>query len=300
MTVPEWLRRAAREPLVHFVLLGAAMFVLFALVRKQADIEPDRIVVTPSQVKHLATGFTLTWRRPPNAEELKGLVSDYIREEVYYREAVALGLERDDSVIRRRLQQKMEFVAQDVGSLAEPTDADLQAFIDKHPQQFQREERYTFEQRFFNPQRHPATMDRDIQAALAELRRANADDTVSDIGDTFLLADHFDAIPAGEVVKLFGEDFASSVRAAAPGQWMGPVKSGYGLHLVRLVAKSGSQPVALGDAGVRESVRTAWSSAQRARINEAYYQRLLSRYTVVVEEPAIPEGGGTKGPDARK
>jgi hypothetical protein len=281
MSAGAWLRRAAREPLLHFVALGALLFAIYASVHRGEDASPDKIVVTRTQLQHLATGFSLTWRRPPNAEELQGLVNDYIREEVYYREAVAMGLERDDSVVRRRLQQKMEFVSQDVVSVAEPTDQDLRAFLAAHREAFQGEERLTFEQIYFDPQRHKGSLDADARAVLVKSRSAQASEDISALGDPFLLADRFESIPMGEVTKLFGEKFAAGIRVVSPGEWSGPVASGYGIHLVRVTAHDAGAAPAFEH--IRDQVKREWFDAQRQKTNEDFYQKMLSRYTIVIE-----------------
>jgi hypothetical protein len=148
------MRRLLREPLLHFLLLGAGLFLVHGLVRKNETREPDRIVVSLAQIEQMATGFAKTWQRPPTPEELGDLVRDRVREEVYCREALALGLERDDTIIRRRLRQKMEFVSDDIAALAEPTDADLEEHLRTHPDSFRVEARYAFRHVVLDPQKH--------------------------------------------------------------------------------------------------------------------------------------------------
>jgi hypothetical protein len=279
------LTRLAREPLVHFLVLGGALFVLFAAVNQHSTSEPGKIVVTQGQVEHLAVGFARTWRRPASPEELEGLIRDYIREEVYYREAVAMGLDRDDAVIRRRLRQKLEFVSEDVASLAEPSDADLRALLESHPEKFQTERRSTFNQVYLDPERHRGTIARDATTLRAHLQRTGAEVDLANAGDPFLLADRFEGIPRQEVVKLFGEPFAAALDRLPTGVWEGPVASGYGSHLVRLVERTESRVPALDD--VRDRVRREWADAQRQKANEAFFQKLLGQYTVTIERPKV-------------
>ena len=120
-----------REPLLHFLLLGAAIFGAYRLLSDARATQPGNIVVTQGRIEALVAAFTRTWQRPPTASEREGLIRDYIREEVYVREAIALGLDQDDMVIRRRLRQKLEFVSEDLTAPAEPTDGQLQRVPDR-------------------------------------------------------------------------------------------------------------------------------------------------------------------------
>lgn len=277
------MKRILKEPLVHFLLLGAVMFAVFSVVSKRTGGEPGEIVVTKGQIEHLATGFARTWQRPPTTEELDGLVRAYIRGEVYYREAVKMGLDRDDTVIRRRLQQKMEFLSEDVAATAEPTEEDLQAFLQAHPDTFRVEQRVTFGQVFLNPERHRETLAADAAKLLAALNQAGATADLSTLGDSFLLEHQFDAVPAAEVAKLFGEMFAAKLAELTPGQWQGPVESGYGAHLVFIQERTPGRIPSLAD--VRDTVRREWANARRLEANEKFFQGLLKRYTITVERP---------------
>ena len=277
------MKKLLREPLVHFLLLGAGLFVAFGLVGERTGSEPGEIVATQGQIESLAIGFARTWQRPPTDTELEGLIQDYIREEVYYREAMALGLDKDDIVIRRRLRQKMEFVTDDVAAQAEPTDDELSAYLKAHPETFRVERRFTFSQVYLNPDRHGQNLARDAELLLAKLNEAGGKADVSALGDPFLLSHEFEAVPGSEVAKQFGEAFAAKLGALSPGQWQGPVESGYGVHLVFVGQRTGGRVPALEE--VREAVRREWANAERLEANEKLYQGLLKRYTVTIERP---------------
>src|SRR5579864_1607489 len=135
-----------REPLLHFILLGAVIFAVFGFVNRHRTDKPGEIVVTQGDLENIITGFTRTWQRPPTEDELRGLVRDYIREEAAYREALALGLDRDDMIVRRRLQQKLEFLSDDLATRTQPSDADLQSFLEAHKGMFQTEPLVSFRQ----------------------------------------------------------------------------------------------------------------------------------------------------------
>ena len=280
--------RLLREPLLQFLLLGAALFAASGLLSTRTGDEPQTIVVTQGQIESMATGFSRTWQRPPTGPELEGLIRDHVREEVYCREAIALGFDRDDPVIRRRLRQKMEFVTEDVAAQAEPTDADLRAYLQAHPDAFRSEQRLSFSQIYLNPERRRETLARDIERLLVQLRKAGARADVAAFGDSFLLEHRFDAAPASEIAKQFGESFAAKLAELPLGEWQGPVESGYGVHLVLLTERTERRIPALDE--VHDAVRREWANARRKEANESFYAGLLKRYTVTIEKPKSPDG----------
>jgi PPIC-type PPIASE domain len=280
------MKRLLKEPLVHFLLLGAAIFAAYNWLPNRSGAEAGKIVITQGQIEHLATGFAKTWQRPPTVEELAGLVRDHVREEVYYREARALGLDKDDTVIRRRLRQKMEFVSDDIAAQAEPTDDELHAYLQAHPDSFRVEPRFTFRQVYLNPDKRGENLVRDAAQLLVQLNQAGGKADASALGDSFLLEHQFAAVPASEVAKQFGEKFAAKLPGLTSGQWQGPVESGYGVHLVLVSERTAGRLPALAE--VRDAVRLEWGNARRLEANENFYQELQKRYTVTIEglEPA--------------
>jgi hypothetical protein len=277
------MNKLLREPLLHFLLLGAAIFAAYSLLSKRSSEEPGRIVITQGQIANLADGFAKTWQRPPTDQELAGLVRDHVREEIYYREAVALGLDKDDTVIRRRLRQKMEFISDDIAAQTEPTDAELNAYLKAHPARFPVEQRFTFRQVYLNPDKHRANLAGDTAQLLAQLRQSGDKVDLSVVGDAFLLEHDFTAMPSGEVSKQFGEPFAAKLSELSLGQWQGPAESGYGVHLVKISERSEGRLPALAD--VRDVVRREWDNDRRQEANEKYFQGLSKRYVVSIEQP---------------
>ena len=140
-----------REPLFQFLLLGAGIFLVYSVVKGPAEVKPNRVVIEETRVLRLAEQFQRTWMRPPTRQELKGMVEDFVKEEVLYREAQALGLDQDDLVIRRRLRQKMEFLNEDLTESQAPTDEELQAYFDANQKRFRRPDRFSFQQVYINP-----------------------------------------------------------------------------------------------------------------------------------------------------
>ena len=275
--------KVLREPLLHFVLLGAAMFVIYGLASEERGGKPGHIVVTRGTVDNLAATFARVWRRPPTDQELEGLIQEYVREEVLYREALALGLDRDDTLIRRRLRQKLEFVSEDVAAQAEPSDDDLRAYLQAHPEAFAIEPRFTFRQVYLDSQRRGASLARDVDRLLAELQQAGDNADPATFGDASLLAHQFESFSAADVRKAFGDTFVAGLSALTPGQWQGPVPSGYGVHLVYVSERTEGRIPELAD--VRDAVRREWANARRLEASEEFYETLLQRYTVTVERP---------------
>jgi PPIC-type PPIASE domain len=277
------LMKFIREPLFHFLLLGATIFAVYGLATRHKTDKPGEIVVTQGTLENLVTGFTRTWQRPPTEEELQGLVRDYIREEGAYREALALGLDRDDMIVRRRLRQKLEFLSDELATRTEPGDAELQSFLQTHTGLFQSEPLFSFRQIYFNPQLHGGNLRRDMARALEDLERAGSRANTADLGDPFLLERGFENVSLSDVKRTFGDQFASAVAALQLGMWQGPIDSGYGTHLVFVAQRSEGRLPALDE--VRDQVRREWLDAKRGEATEKFYQAILSRYKVKIELP---------------
>jgi hypothetical protein len=272
-------RTLLREPLLHFLLLGAGLFLLYGWIGGPAVGEGSDIIITQGRIAQLAAGFERMRQRPPDRAEVDELIADAIREEIYYREAKALRLDEDDVLVRRRLRQKLEFLSEDTAPVPEPTDAQLQAFLDANAERFRLEPRLSFRHVYFNPQRNAAGEDGAI-AVLRDLR-SGAVRHVDALGDPFLLARRFERTTASELTQLFGEGFATALQDLPPGMWHGPVKSGYGVHLVQVQSRDAERMPMLAD--VREGVRQEWLHDWRQRENARFYAELRDRYTVTVE-----------------
>lgn len=271
-----WLR----EPLLHFLLLGAALFVLFRLVG--GDVQaPKEIVVTEARVEALAENFARTWMRPPTAQELTGLVEDYVKEEIFYREAVTMGLDRDDVVIRRRLRQKLEFISEDVATAVEPTEQQLLGYLDQHAEKFVEPARLSFQQVFFSPERRADAAMRDAEKLLAQLRSGSVPADPSESGDATLLPPGLEAATPQEIASTFGEDFALQLDEAPVGQWTGPLRSSFGWHVLRVSERIPGAAPSLPQ--IRPIVAREWQSEQRQKLSDEFYHAMRSQYDVRVE-----------------
>ncbi len=282
--------KLVREPLVHFVLIGAGVFALYALVAgDDQDATRGTIVVTEGRVQQLAQVFAKTWQRSPSPEELRGLVDAYIKEEVYYREALKIGLERDDTLIRRRMQQKMEFVTEPADEVLQPDDTTLQAYLDAHKADFRVEPRFAFEQVFLNPDKPGDAAPVRAEETLKVLKAF--DGIPPDVGDPTLLPGEMPLSPLGGIARNFGETFATSLTDIPEDEWAGPIKSAYGLHLVRVTKRIDGYDPDLDE--VRDAVAQKWRAEKRDEFQAQAYDQLLAKYDVVLPNPEAeaPEPG---------
>jgi hypothetical protein len=274
--------RLLREPLLQFLALGAMLFALYGLAGKRSAEAPEKIVVSASRVANLGDGFARTWRRLPNEQELQGLIEDYIRDEVFYREGRAAGLDRDDVIIRRRVRQKMEFLADDM-SVPEPSDEQLAAYLASNPERFRAEDQLTFHQVFLSATRRANTIDNDSKQIASILARADGAVDATVLGDPFLLGEEFRNVSPSKVTSIFGESFAKQISVMEKGRWQGPISSGFGQHFVFISEwVSGNLPPL--DA-VRPVVHREWANARRLEAEQKLYASLRNRYEIVVEEP---------------
>jgi PPIC-type PPIASE domain len=292
------LRTWLREPLLHFLVIGVVLFGLYASMasgRRDAGPVSRDVVVTQGRIRSLAETFARQWNRAPSQEELDGLVAAFVREEVLMREAQALGLDRDDTIVRRRLAQKMEFLTEDLLAAAEPAEDTLRAYLASHPERFTEDYRVTFSQIFLDPAARGGSLEQDASKLLRRLNEPGAPDPAS-LGDSRMLEAHYENLPRRDVEAQFGAEFAAALEGVSEGRWLGPLPSGYGVHLVRVEARAPSSlpPFDV----VREDVAREWSAAKRLELREAQYRALLERYRVTVEPPATrpapPRGGEPK------
>jgi peptidyl-prolyl cis-trans isomerase C len=273
------MQAMSREPLVHFLLAGLMLFAFFSLRGEPVDAESRTITLSEQQVGQLATNWAQTWQRPPTQPELDGLIRDYIKEEIYYREGLRLGLDQDDPIVRRRIGSKMQFLISSQLESERPSDATLQALLDRNPQRYAEQARYSFDQIYIGPPDDPTSRDRAAQwlAALGE----GAD--WRKMGESLSRPRSIDNIGRDRLAADFGEEFAAGLKGLKVGEWSDPIISGFGLHLVRVrhVQISGKPDLI----DVRQAVENDWRS-KTARDREATaYQTLLDSYTIKIAKP---------------
>jgi len=275
-----------REPLVHFLVIGAALFVLYGVMGQQEGEEKERaITITSGEINWLTDAWQKRWNRPPTAEERDGLIQQYLREMILYREAVAMDLDKDDTVIRRRLAQKLEFLTQDLISPQPATKGELQSYFEAHIDRYQAPDLITLTHVFFDPDKRGNRTLKDaetIKTKLIALKQPPQD--ARSFGDPFMLQSYYPERSEAELAKLFGRGFAEPVFKLAPQQWHGPVLSGYGTHLVYVHDRRESEPPRFAD--VEAQVRKDWESDKRKQLNEQFVASMIARYDVTIEDGA--------------
>ena len=281
------MKRWLSEPLVHFLVLGALLFGGYAWLHRGESSNGDDgaapVRITAKEIAFLTQAWGRMQQREPTREELQALVAGYLKEELLGREARAMGLELNDPIIRRRLAQKVEFIVNDTSRLTAPTADDLHRYHEANIESFQTPARASFTQVFFNPEtRRDAVA--DAKAALSALSSGAA--AAGDIGDPFPVDAEVRDDILQTVAGQFGDKFANAVFALKPGAWHGPIPSSFGLHLVRVTE---SKPMRLPEfSEVEPQVRERWHAEHEREANEKYYEGLLKKYGVVVDESVKP------------
>jgi peptidyl-prolyl cis-trans isomerase C len=266
-----------REPLAQFLLAGLVIFLVSSFFGGFQDDGERTIVVDAAQTENLAAAFIQTWRRPPNQQELDALIADYVRGEVYYREAKRIGLDVDDPVIRNRLRSKMEFITEAQAEAEQPSDAELAAWFDRRKARYASEVQYSFDHVFIDPSR-PGNPRQRASQGLSQLR-GGAD--WKKVSDPIPLPASLTRAKRDDIARDFGEPFTKELDTIVPGQWIGPIRSGLGLHLVRLGARQTFDPPKFAD--VRDKVEIDWRFDSKGRRERAAFEALLKDYQVKIE-----------------
>jgi len=287
-------RRLLREPLLHFALLGAAIFGAYRLVAPPAS-EASEIVITADRISSIAAQFSASHAgRPPHEDELRAAIDAYVRDEMLYREGLALGLDRDDPVVRNRVRQKAELLSEDALTSV-PTDRDLETYLAEHQAEFDIPARVSFQQIYIDPGRHEGD---DLTMVVTRVRQAlTLGRQPNVLGDRTLLPATMTRVLPHDVEAAFGSDFARQLAAIDGDGWQGPLTTSYGLHLVRITHRGEPTRATLADA--RDVVAREWSRAQTATRKEQFHRMLAQRYTVRVAADA-DIAAGTVARTARK
>jgi len=268
------LRRVLREPLTYFLLSGAALFAMAEVFGGDGD---ERIVVTQSERARLADQWHAQMGRPPTESELEALIQQWVREEIYYREALAMGLDDDDVIIRRRLAQKLTFLTEDLATAEAPDEAALRGYHRRNADRYAEPVRFSFMHRYFSSERREQAR-ADAEAALRALAQAEGGDVIPE-GDPFMLQRSYLERSQREIAELFGREFAAAVSELPVGSWQGPVPSAYGWHLVRVEQQRPARALPFEE--VADRVAADFRQEQRREANEAFYATLRERYEIV-------------------
>ena len=279
------MKRLLREPLVHFLLLGGILFGAYAYAeRTHGGIESStQIRLTIDDISQLVLVFRSQWRRNPTPDELRLLVEDRVREEVLYREAMALGLDKEDTIVRRRMAQKLQFLVEDAARA--PTREELETWYEPNRQRFALPSRLSFRHLYFSPDRRGNRARDDAAAALTKLAARPEDSSLAaNLADAFMFQEYYRDRASDFLGKEFGPNFALAVTQLSPGSWQGPVESGFGWHLVFIDTLIPGRVPAFEE--VEDDVRQAWLAAQKAQSWKKAYQDMRAKYTLRLPAPA--------------
>ncbi|KGJ87354.1 peptidyl-prolyl cis-trans isomerase [Colwellia psychrerythraea] len=271
-----------KEPLLHFLLLGAALFYFYALVNDN-QANDNEISISAAKIVQLKYSFEKTRQRQPSEEELAALVNNYLKEQVAYQKGVEMGLLAGDGIIQKRIQQKVEFIVEDSVSRLEPDDAELSGFLKAHPDDYRSEQFFSFVQLYFDPSKH-----RNVTAVLTKtLAQITAlDETehtavkLMPLSDNIFLDYQYTDVSYAFVARYFGSKFADSLVKLSMNTWQQKIQSGYGVHLVQLTQRTGGEIQSLDK--VREQVKQDWLNEQRKLSLAKFYQQLFAEYNINV------------------
>lgn len=279
--------RFLREPLVHFLLLGGLIYLAYGLFAPKTQEDTSRnIIVDNAKVQWMHSSWQKRWNRLPTKEELDGMIEQYIKEKVLYHEALKMGLDKNDAVIRRRLSQQVEFLAKDLVVYTPPTQEDLKKYYEKHQDKYTPYATYTFTQIYFNPdKRGNKTLDYANKVKEKLIQQGSMLQDLSSLGDDFMIDRYFEANSEFEIRKNFGTGFTKELVKLEPGKWQGTLLSGYGVHLVYM--KEIVTPPVPPFSEIKEQVRQDWTSDKQVELKDQFYKALRAYYTIVVEDDNI-------------
>ena len=288
------LKRWMREPLLHFLLIGVTLFGIYHW-RNPSSLNTDtsrRIELTNDDIRQLEISWAAQWQRPPTPDEMRNLVEDKVREEILYREGLALGLDRSDTIVKRRLAQKMDFLADDVSALRDPSLEELKAWYAKNESQFVLPARVTFRHLYFSPDKRGASARDAAVKALEQVGQGGDTTPTSGLGDQFMFQDYYADRTTDQVANVMGSKFAQALLQLKPGVWSGPIESGLGWHLVWVDSIAPSHVPEFDEVDLAD-IKAQWLSAQRAETKRELFTAMRAHYEIVLPKPfPTPSGPG--------
>jgi len=282
------LLRVLREPLVHFLAIGLVLFIVYSLIhRGPSGIEPaHEIALTFDDLRTMDLYFESQWHRQPTSQEFNAMVENRIQEEILYREGLALGLDKDDTIVKRRMAQKLQFLAEDVATAHEPSTGELQTWFASNAGKFALPSRITFRHLFFSFDKRGQNAQADATGALPKLAGAPENTPLgATLADPFMFEDYYAERTPLDLAKEFGPTFATGVFKLQPHLWQGPIESGFGWHLVFVDSIIAGRVPAFEE--IEPDVKTAWLGYQKEKAWREAYARMRARYTVLL--PAAPD-----------
>jgi peptidyl-prolyl cis-trans isomerase C len=280
------MKRLLREPLIHFLLIGAVLFGLYSVAQsgRPASASSKEIRLSIDEIAQLTLLYQSQWRRPPTPQELERMIENKVQQEILYREALAMGLDRDDEIVKRRMAQKMQFLAEDVAAAREPTTPELKSWFEKNSAKFAQPPRLSFRHLYFSPDRRGARAQDDAQQALPKLVGQPVDAKIaSSLADPFMFQEYYRDRAPDYLGKEFGPQFALAVAKLPAGSWQGPIESGFGWHLVFVDTVIAGRVPAFEE--VEPDVRAAWLGERKTLAWEKSYKDMRANYTVLLPGP---------------
>jgi len=295
------LKRWLREPLLHFLLIGIAVFAVYAYThRGRGGVESSRqITLSLDELGQMDMYFASQWHRQPTPAEFQAMVEDKVREEVLYREALAMGLDKDDTIVKRRMAQKMQFLAEDVAAAHEPSTAELKAWFEKNSNKFALPSRYSFRHLYFSPDKRGKNAQEDATKTLAKIAGQPEDSKLAvSLADPFMFQDYYGDRAPEALAKEFGPQFVVALEKLKPASWRGPIESGYGWHLVYVDTIIPGRIPAFEE--IETDVKTAWLGEQKQQAWQKAYQEMRAKYTVLLPAPSDKEAAQAPVPPPKK
>jgi len=283
--IPASIKSLLREPLLHFIVLGVALFVGYAYLKPGVEAESlHQIALTLDEMAQLEMLFESQWHRPPTPEEFSAMIETKVRQQVLYREALAMGLDKNDEIVERRMAQKMQFLAEDIAAAHEPTSEELRAWYAENSDRFALPGRVSFRHLYFSPDQRGTQAYDDATRALARLAGEPVDSAFAEsLGDRFMYRNYYADQTSVSLARDFGPSFAVAVSTLTPDSWQGPIESGYGWHLVYIDSLIPGRVPDFEE--VQQDVKTAWLGAQKEAAWKKAYQDMRARYTLLLPVP---------------
>jgi parvulin-like peptidyl-prolyl isomerase len=277
------LKRWRREPLLHFLLAGLALFAGYRLLHQDVNgrDSSDRIVLTEDDLRQMKVAWLGQGRPSPTPEEMRNLIEGKVREEVLYREALALGLDKGDTIVKRRLAQKMEFLAEDLTGVSDPTTEEFKTWFEKNRERFALPPRLSFRHLYFSPDRRGTRAKEAATSARERLAGKPAGSPVSaTLADSFMFQNDYRDRTLDQVADVFGTTFATALFQLTPGSWQGPIESGLGWHVAWVESITPGRVPSFEE--IEQTIKSAWTEEQRAESRRRAFDAMKARYEVVL------------------
>jgi hypothetical protein len=298
---PLAIKRWLREPLLHFLLIGIAVFAVYAYThRGRGGVESSRqITLSLDELGQMDMYFESQWHRQPTPAEFQAMVEDKVREEVLYREALAMALDKDDTIVKRRMAQKMQFLAEDVAAAHEPSTAELKAWFEKNGNKFALPSRFSFRHLYFSPDKRGKNAQEEAAKTLAKIAGQPEDSKLAvSLADRFMFQDYYGDRAPDALAKEFGPQFVVALEKLKPGSWQGPIESGYGWHLVFVDTVIPGRIPAFEE--MEPDVKTAWLAEQKKQAWQKAYTEMRAKYIVMLPGPSDEDAAQAPVPPPKK